>query len=576
MDDRLSKPTYEIEIERNVRIPMRDGTRLSAIIYKPKGDGPFPALVERVPYELEGRLGDNGEYYARRGYVVVGQNTRGSFASEGRFYPFKDDAWGANRDGYDTIEWTAAQSWSNGRVGTIGGSYSGATQYLLAPTRPPHLVAMFVREGPSDMYWDWAYHYGAFYLDILFWTIQCAPNQLNPEIPKEEAEKIKERLKRGLQEIQTWYSHLPLHPNPLLQGVADWYDDWLAHPTDGPYWWQWSFSLKHSEVDVPIFHLGGWYDVFKESTLRAFKGISARGRTEGCRRSQKLMMGPWSHGPGNVSATKVGAIDFGSEASRDLREIRLRWYDHWLKGIDTGMMDEPPAQIFVMGANRWRWANSWPPENTTYKNLYFREGTGRSEGSLNNGKLTFEPPGDTERPDSFLYDPMDPVPTLVLYPNGGPADHRPIEGKMLTYTTEPLENDLEVMGPMKCTLYGMSSTPDTDWVARICDVYPDGTSISLTDGILRARYRESFEKPQLLIPQKVYRFEIDLGATANLFKAGHRIRISITSSDFPRYDRNMNTGGPPGGEVEGRVAVNTVFHDSLRPSHVIFPISQPK
>lgn len=569
----ISMPTHEIQVERNVPIPMRDGTILRADIYRPQQEGRYPVVVERVAYELTHRCGFNGEYYARRGYVFVGQNVRGRFASEGKFDIFRDDAWGTNQDGYDTIEWAGTQSWSNGNVGMLDGSYSGFTQYLVTPTRPPHLKALFVREGGADHYRDFLYRYGAFQLALdLGWTLEEVLAALKHETAPPDTEAQRIRLEEAIANIDYWYRHLPLKSCLPLEGLADWYFEDLNHPEDGPYWWPLNLSHKYEEVDVPVVHLGGWFDCFLDSTLRSFQGIQAHGRTPACRANQRLVIGPWIHGPASVGKSNVGELDFGPEAAFDLYSYRLRWYDHWLKGVEKGIMDDPTVRVFLMGANRWLEMETWPPQNITYSPMYFHEGTGKSEASLNNGNLSFAPPEGSRKADSFVYDPDDPIPSLLTYPELGPKDHRQVEGRMLTYTTQVLEQDLTIAGPVQAVLYGTSTASDTDWVVRLCDVWPDGRSMSVCDGILRARYRNSLERSELMVPGQIYRFEIDLWSTAQVFKAGHRLRVEVISSDFPRYDRNLNTGGPFAEEVRGEVATNTVFQDQEYPSHIILPI----
>ena len=569
----ISMPTHEIQIERNVPIPMRDGTILRADVYRPQEEGRYPVIVERVAYELTHRCQFNGEFYARRGYVFVGQNVRGRYASEGKFEVFRDDAWGTNQDGYDTIEWAGTQSWSNGNVGMVDGSYSGFTQYLLTPTRPPHLKALFVREGGADHYRDFLYRNGAFQLALnLGWTLDEMLAVLKHETAPPNTEVQRARLERAIENIDYWYRHLPLKSCLPLEGLADWYFEDLDHPEDGPYWWPLNLSLKYSEVDVPIVHLGGWFDCFLDGTLRTFQGIRSHGRSQACRANQRLVIGPWIHGPANVGRSDAGELDFGSEAPFDLYTYRLRWYDHWLKGVENGIMDDPPVHIFLMGANRWLDMQTWPPENITYRPMYFHQGTGKSEASLNNGTLSFESPQSSEEADSFAYDPEDPVPSLLTYPELGPKDHRLVEGRMLTYTTQPLQEDLTIIGPVKAVLFGISTAPDTDWVVRLCDVWPDGRSMSVCDGILRARYRNSLERAELMVAGQVYRFEVDLWSTAQVFKAGHRLRVEVTSSDFPRYDRNLNTGGTFGEETQGHVAINSVLHDATYASHIVLPV----
>jgi putative CocE/NonD family hydrolase len=572
MSSKRSEPTYEILVERDVAVPMRDGTVLRADVYRPDAEGQFPVLIERVAYELASRCRENGEYYAQRGYVLIGQNVRGAFASEGRFVPMRDDGWGEHQDGYDTVEWAAGQRWSNGRVGMLDGSYSGFTQYAVAPTRPPHLQTLYVRESGTDLYRHLAFHGGAHWLFYRDWTIQTALSHLqHPSVPLERI-SARERLEEASRDVDHWHRHLPLLDCPPLAGVAEWYFADLRHPNAGPYWWGADVTRHLAEVDVPILHLGGWFDCFLDGTLRAFQGIRAQGATARCRDAQRLVVGPWVHGPANVGQQRVGELDFGPSAAWDLLDRRLAWYDYWLKDVDNEALGGPPVQIFLMGANRWLDFDAWPPPGIDSRSFHLHAGAGPSAESLNNGYLSVEPPIEGEDPDRYLHDPMDPIPSLHRGLDTSPKDHRSIEGRVLTYTSDVLQRNLSVIGPVKAVIYGASSAPDTDWVVRLCDVWPDGRSMSVCDGILRARYRDSLENPTLLTPDTVYRFEVDLWATAQVFAAGHRVRVEVTSSDFPRYDRNLNTGGVFGEETEGRVAQNTVFHDAARPSHILLPV----
>jgi putative CocE/NonD family hydrolase len=568
----VSEPRYDIVVERNVAIPMRDGSILRADIYRPRAEGRFPVLVERVIYELVERCTPNAEYFVPRGYVFVGQSVRGAFGSEGVLNLFKDDGWGANRDGYDTIEWAGTQPWSNGKVGMVDGSYSGITQYMVAPTRPPHLKALFVREGSIDFHYDGAFRGGAYQLHLhRKWTFETMLSHLQHESAPPGTAAARNRLEQALEELESWNRHRPLKSCPPLEGVADWYFEHLDHPEDGPYWWATNMGLKFNEIDVPIMHLGAWFDIFIDSTLRAFQGIRAHGRTDACRQAQRLVIGPWIHGPDNTDQQQVGQLDFGIEARYHLNTQRLQWYDYWLKGVDNGLMAGPPIRVFLMGDNRWLDLETWPPPGVRYQPLYLR--AGQNETGSNKGDLTFQIPEEAESPDSFVDDPDDPIPSLITYPEQGPTDHRPVEARMLTYTSEVLDQDLTIIGPLKAVLYGLSSAPDTNWVVRLSNVWPDGRSISVCDGILQARYRNSPERPELMTPGQIYRFEVDLWSTAQVFKAGHRIRVSIAGSDFPRYAPNLNTGGRFGGGVRGQIAINTIFHDATRPSHVVLPVS---
>ena len=575
----LSKPQYETVHEKNLEVPMRDGTILRANVTRPKAEGQFPGVLERTPYNKEGGSENaigSPQFFAQRGYAVVLQDVRGMFASEGEFYPFRDDGAGLNRDGYDTVEWMAEQSWCDGNVGSIGGSYSGATQYRNALSRPPHLRAMFVRESSADYYQEWVYRSGAFELGFsLSWLHTVTSINLANLVEEGDLERQQKVLAQVKEEMDDWYARLPLYPCPFAEGLSDWHNTWLETPEDGPYWWQFNVEKHHDQMEMPTYHLGGWFDIFQAGTLKNFMGMKRRSRTEKARQSQKLIIGPWVHGPGNINNQIAGEFDFGADAAIDSNELRLPWLDYWLKGIDNGIMTDAPVRLFVMGRNQWRDEADWPLPDTRYTNYYLHGGNSGSIDSLNDGTLSSPPPNGSENPASFVYDPDHPVPTAggnTLNIIDGVHDHRQVDALCLTFTSEPLNAELEVTGPVKAVLYGMSSALDTDWVVRLEDVDPEGYSRNLCDGILRARYRDSFEQPELLDPGKIYRFEVDLWATSNAFMPGHRIRVAVTSSCFPRFDRNLNTGGPINREAVGQVAVNTVFYDEFRPSHIVLPV----
>ncbi len=574
-----STPDHDILQEKNVDVPMRDGALLRANITRPAGDRAVPALVERTPYNKEGGSENSigsPEYFARRGYAVVIQDVRGRFASEGEFYPFRDDGADVLRDGYDTVEWMADQPWCDGNVGMFGGSYSGATQYRAALSRPPHLKALFVRESSADYYREWVYRDGAHEFGFsLYWARVIAATDLPHLVPSDDVKRQQALFDRILADMPQWYERLPLYPVPFLEGLADWHNTWLEHPQDGPYWWRLGIDRHHHQVDVPIYHQGGWYDIFLAGTLKNYMGLRRRARSEKARRAQRLVIGPWVHGSGNINKQTAGGYDFGPAAAQEFNQMRLPWFDHWLKGRDTGVVDEPPVRLFVMGRNVWRSETDWPLPDTHYTPWYLRAGPSGSVTSLNDGCLAPTAPVGAEPADAYVYDPDHPVPTLggnTLGIVDGVHDHLRADQLSLTYTSEPLEQELEVTGPVTAVLYAMSSAPDTDWVVRLEDVHPDGYVRNLCDGILRARYRDSFERPELLAPGQVYRFDIDLWATSNAFLPGHRVRVAITSSCFPRFDRNLNTGGPIHREAAGQVAINTVLHDELRPSHIMLPV----
>ena len=579
-----SQPEHDFEYLRDeLTTPMRDGTKLKADLYLPKGPGPWPVLIERTPYNKESssevKAAESPPYYSARGYAVVIQDVRGRHKSEGDFYAYHNDGWGANRDGYDTIQWLAEQSWCNGKIGMIGGSYSGLTQYAAAATRPPHLTALFPRQAAADAFNGLMFKGGAFDLGLrLNWALTQTRHDLDRLASGTERDRLDRMLGIAAKEMESWYEYLPLSGMPLLKGIADWYYDWLAHPVDGPFWWQISPNKQYAQIDVPVCHFGGWFDIYQQSIVDNFVGMAHGARTQHARKSQKMIMGPWQHGPTSVDRTNVGEFDFGPGAARDFNDLRLPWYDHWVKGIENGIMDEPPVSYLTMGVNEWRTSVTWPPAGFTDTPFYFNTGPSGSAESLNDGRLLTDLPHGVEGADSYLYDPADPVRThggALAYPADPPAgayDQRPVEKRCLTYTSDPLERSLDATGRIRAVLFALSSAPDTDWVVRVCDVYPDGRSRPVAEGVLRARYRDSMIDPQVMEPGKIYQFGVDLGSTSNVFLAGHRIRVTVTSSCFPRWDRNLNTGGPFGMEAEGMPAVNSIFRDRFRPSHVSLPV----
>jgi uncharacterized protein len=577
-----SQPTFDIIVEENVMIPMRDGTLLAADIYRPDAEGAFPTLVERTPYNKSISSEIRAEahvFFAERGYAFIVQDGRGRYRSEGEFYPFLDDGWLEHRDGFDTVQWIATQPWSDGQVGVIGGSHTGMTAYQIGPTQPPAMKAMFVRESASDLYSHWVYRGGAFeHGFITAWTAgSFAPEAIQRHLDGDARTNAERMLQVYRENMANYYLSLPLTRNPLFGSLPglEFYQDWVTNQADGPYWWQQAIREQHHMFQIPVWHLGGWYDIFLAGTIENYEGIGARGGTEAARTGQRMVIGPWIHGPTNVGVTNVGEMVFPGGDEVQYNDIRLRFFDYYLKGIDNGLAEEPPVLIYVMGDNVWRHENEWPLERTLYTNFYLRGGSSGSIESVNDGTLSRAAPSGGEHPDSFLYDPADPVPTMggnTLFIVSGPRDHRAADARSLTYTSEPLTEDLEVTGPVKAVLYGISSAVDTDWTVRLSEVYPDGRSIVIVDGIQRARYAASATEAALIEPGKVYRYEIDLWATSNVFKAGNRLRVSVHSSNFPRWSRNLNTADAPEDGARGEVAYNTVLHDRLHPSHVVLPV----
>jgi putative CocE/NonD family hydrolase len=570
-----------IVVEKNIEVPMRDGTILRADLYRPDSQEKLPVLLNRTPYNkampMVFAMTLDAMRAAEAGYNVMVQDCRGRFASDGVFDCFTIEA----RDGYDTIEWAARQPWSNGKVGTYGASYMGATQWLAATESPPSLKAMVPSITASDYHDGWTYQGGAFSLFFnVSWTMAAlAPPSLLRDRAK--SPELGAELGRTLGAIDTMLEamkHMPLREFPMFRMGAPYFFDWLAHPSYDDYWRRICIEEHHPKINVPALNIGGWYDVFQGGTVRNFLGMRSRGGSESARAGQLLIVGPWSHAV--PFQNLVGGVDFGyqtSAISADIDGLQLRFFDRHLKGI--GDSDLAPVRIFVMGINRWREEKEWPIPGTEFRRYYLHS-RGRANSMYGDGALSTQPPG-AESPDHFLYNPNDPAPTvggpLCCYAGalqGGAFDQSSVEHRadVLVYSTEPLAEDIEVTGPIVVTLFAASSALDTDFTAKLVDVGPCGMARNLTDGIIRARFRESQSEQKLLSPGKVTQFTIDLWNTANVFKAGHRIRLEISSSNFPRFDRNPNTGNELFTDSEMRPAMQTVMHDRAYPSHITLPI----
>ena len=565
----------EMHVELNALIEMRDGAKLATSIFKPKGDRKFPTVLIRHTHGPADKINPElTNFYVRNSYAFVVESPRGFHQSEGSWDFFKHDGWGENRDGYDTIEWIASQPWSDGNIGMMGGSGSAVPQYLVSPTPPPNLKALFITVGwtPRNLVYRGGAYRMCSHRGILTLVAAMMLNIANQE-------DVKTRLERANNEIDRWYRHLPLEDYPPFAELLDWYFEHLRHPDYGDYWSGMDALLRADETDVPAVHLTGWFDFDLETSIRAFKALQRYGKTERCRSGQRLIIGPWSHGfpdldPGEKCYRQLGDVDFGADAAFDMHAYRLKWYDHWLKGKNNGKAGEKPVQVFLMGENRWLELDEWPPANIEYRAMYLREGKRGADATLNGGVLSSQQPGSSEKADDYRYDLEDPIPTLGEYPGVAyaPVDQRPIESRILCYTSEALKEPSRIIGPVTTVIYASSSAPDTDWVVRLCDVWPDGRSIPICNGVLRARYRESQSYQLPMSPGSVYRFEIDMFATAITFLPGHLIRVHVTSSDFPRYDRNLNTGGHFAEESIGQIAENVIYHDAERASHVTLPV----
>jgi uncharacterized protein len=562
-------PRNDILIDNLVAIRMRDGVTLYADVYRPVGDGRFPVLISRTPYSTERfpTAYDAAVYFAQRGYVYVFQDVRGRHESEGTWVPFFSN----EKDGYDTIEWAAKQKWSDGRVAMQGGSYLGQNQWRAAQAAPPALVTIFPMVASTSIYHDWMTLNGGWRLSFNFgW----GPVRQESRIMQNPGPHTIDGLHAiHYDEVQ---KHLPL--NTMQQRVgrhAKFYDDWLAHPDYDDYWKPLNAEEVFDKITIPVHTFGGWFDIFSQGTLRGYVGMSHKGGSEKARTGSNLVIGPWGHGP----SQKFGAIDFGPTANVDPLPLQLRWYDYWLKGIDNGLASEPPVKLFVMGRNQWAYEREYPIARTQYRPFYFNS-NGQANTAAGDGRLSWTKPADVSIADRFKYDPANPVPSLggnnccgTPTPTG-PQDQRPIEKRpdVLVYTSDVLQEELEVTGPVKVVLFASTDAVDTDFVAKLVDVYPDGTSYNMAEGIVRARYRESLSKPTLLKPGQVYRFDIDLVGTSVAFLKGHRVRVQITSSHFPQFDRNPNTGAKFGTSAEVKAAEQSVYHDAERASHILLPV----
>jgi hypothetical protein len=563
-------------LERNVGVPMRDGVVLRADVYRPDAPGRFPTLIMRTPYGKDGVIEDGSEptvgRAARAGYAVVVQDVRGRYNSDGEFRPYEQEG----RDGHDTIEWAAAQPWSDGRVGTFGLSYPGAAQWLAAMETPPHLVSIFpamtFATGRHFFYFG-----GAFNHDWMRWI----GNSIVPDVrrrrglpgPKTETEAEQVWGRRKWE----WEEFLPLREFPLFRDVAPWYYDWLAHPDDGEFWRFADVTAAHGRITVPALNFSAWYDSAYGplGAIANFTGMRAGGATAEARRGQRLILGPWDHGDPKEHETRSGEYVFGPNGTIDYYGLVLRWHDRWLKGIRNGIDEGPPVRLFVMGDNVWRDEWEWPLKRARETVLYLRGG-GYANTLRGDGLLAPEPPAPREPADRYVYDPRRPV-RMVKFEQQGAFDRSPIQARrdVLVYTTEPLESDLEVTGPIVVRLWIASSAPDTDFAVMLCDVHPGGRALNVLpqeSGFLRARYRESETAPKFLAPGQPTEIVIGGMVTSNVFKRGHRIRLEVTSSRFPVFDRNPNTGEPFGVSARMVPARQTILHDAAHPSRVILPV----
>ena len=576
----------EVTVQKNVPAEMRDGTTLMSNVYRPADGGEYPVLLTRLPYGKDLPLGSSVLDPLKAtgaGYIVVVQDVRGRYRSEGKFTPFVNEY----EDGYDTVEWAAGLPGSDGSVGMYGLSYFGKTQWHAAVMRPPslgsmvpgitwgnHLNGVQMRGGAQELglmqYWAPA----SLALDLLFRKYAGDPARIEEKLP-EVVGVIDELLAGG------GYDALPLADLPNPDGLIPFVQGGFGRGVDDDAWEHLNVDGKYDRVEAPTFHIGGWYDCFIGETLRQYAAMKERARAARMRQPH-LLVGPWTHG--DFGAT-FGDLAFGIGSSGlflnhrgDLTDAHLRWFDATLKGEEAALDGTPPVRVFVMGENRWRGYDEWPVPGSREQEWYLRSG----------GRLLREPGAAGEETASYSYDPADPVPTvggpILMAPihRAGPRDGRAVEARpdVLVYTSEPLEDTYTVLGAVYATLFAASSAPDTDFVARLVDVYPDGRAIGVADGILRASARESYPAPGVIRPVapspiepgEAYEYVIDLWATGITFLPGHRLRVEITSSSHPRWERNLNTGESAVRSSRTEVAHQTIFQDAAHPSRVTLTV----
>ena len=567
-----SQETSEIVVQLNVAMKTRDGVTLRADIYRPGGSNTFPVLLERTPYN-KGNESEFARRAALRGYVVVIQDVRGRYASEGEWYPFKHES----VDGFDTVEWAASLPNSNGKVGMFGGSYVGATQMLTAISHPPHLAGICPVVTASNYHENWVYQGGAF--EQWFnqsWTSLLAQDTFDRAIQQGTNALIGSTV-LPLRAYPLFNLKVSLGSGNLMRELAPYYLDWLDHPGYDSYWKQWSIEDHYVSIEVPALTVSAWYDVFQGGSLRNFEGLKLEAENEAARKEQRLLIAIGGH---SGDGRRIGSVDFGRAAEEyDENTVTLDWYDYLFRGKQNEFALGKPVKIFVMGENKWRFEDSWPlqrAENTRY----FLHSDGKANSVSGDGALSTAD-ARAEAPDGYLYDPLHPVPTVGgplccdsehLAP--GPKDQREVEARsdVLVYSTPQLMQDLEVTGPVTLDLYAKSSAVDTDFTAKLVDVWPGGFAQNLTEGILRARHRESEKEAKPIVPGRIYEYKIDVWSTSNVFLKGHQIRLEVSSSNFPRFDRNLNTGKDASMGQTAVKATNTIYHDSQHPSALVLPV----
>ena len=629
-----SQPEHGIILSKDVMVPMRDDVRLATDLFRPARDGealpgPFPTVLCRTPYDkTDRRYVEIADYFTPRGYVTVLQDLRDRYRSEGRGEYFHVANEHDGRDGYDTVEWIAAQRWSTGRVGMVGSSFAGLVQTRAAFERPPHLTCIWPDVAPTNSYHHQSREGGAMQMQM-FWALFMHAQDAQEIRGNAAATEV---VWAGLREMRKWLHATPFVPGKTPLAVVPNLEktlfDYYYRGAYDEYWQREFHDFEHHfprHADVPGTYTGGWYDPFTSATTGYYAAMSRQNRSP-----QRLVMGPWTHVAMRGDVSWVGDVDFGPEATWGVDcyfDEQLRWHDRWLKDVPSQVDAEPPVRIFVMGGGdgsrtaegklrhggRWRSESTWPLERAQPTKFYLHSG----------GGLNTVPPPEGAQPRRYVFDPKHPVPTLggslagimELAPAAdldqawrrlqspmsrlrhlvatGPMHQRetpdvfgaeppyPLladRADVLVFQTEPLERPVEVTGSIAVELWISSSAVDTDFTAKLVDVYPPSADypeayhLNLCDSIIRTRYREGWDREVLMDPGQVYRVKIALPATSNLFAAGHRIRLDISSSNFPRLDINPNTGEPVGRHTRMVTAENSVHCDAQHASHVLLPV----
>ncbi|TDO07017.1 hypothetical protein EV580_5979 [Mycobacterium sp. BK086] len=572
--------------QTDVAAPMRDGTLLRADVYRPERSEPVPVILMRTQYGKSGAQVSPSRYqspdwFASHCYLVVIQDVRGQGTSQGTFSEFTND----RDDGYDSVEWAAGLPGSNGKVGMYGSSYVGATQWLAATTTPPHLVTIVPANTASDYFDGWMYEGGQFRLAfVLPWAIGLATTAATNRGDDATATA----LKSAAADPTRWLDFVPYRSLPVLQpanpAVAPWYFDWIAHSSRDGFWRQWSIRDRYASVRVPVLDVEGWYDAFLAGGIENFTGMVSSAGTPQARTNQRLVIGPWDHVDWGRGGSEPAPLlkDIGAVGDSPINELMLAWYDHFLKGMNNGVNGSsggtPRVDYFLMGANKWKSADSWPLPQTVLRR-YFLSGDGQIDSR--SGTLGAAAPPADQAPDRYVYDPTDPAPSMGGHSccgarSGpqGPYDQTPVEQRsdVLIYSSDPLAADTEVTGPTTVDLWASSSAVDTDFTAKLIVVKPDGDAINLNNGILRTAFRDSLSDASPGIPNRPYEYHIAIWPTSYLFRAGDRIRLEISSSDYPQFAPNPNTGAPFGQSTATMPATQTILHDAAHPSAVVIPV----